>query len=311
MKNIFIIGTFPNKDYKLTLLESCIDSVKSMGYDILVVSHLPLKESILNKIDYFLYDKENKLIDNELSPPWFFFTDIFSVKCISIKGHALAVSKNIMNGINFAKSLGYIFFFYCESDCIFSENDIVKMEILKNEMFWNHKKAIFFSTTLEERRIFETIFFGGEVDYFHENIFFPLDQSDLEGTTISLERFMYKKYNHLIDNFLITEGHSKDYFSDSKINIDFTKFMVEVFLSNRYPYLHLFIRNLKENPSSMFVQINDDPIKEFTPGYWSIMEIKNIPNLNVKVELDGEVFIKNFNFEDRLSFSKKGFISFN
>lgn len=310
MKNIFIIGTYPDRKYKMEMLEECIDSIRFLGYDVMIVSHLPLTESILKKVDYFLYDKENKLISIESSPSWLFSTDSFSVKCTAIPGHALAVSKNITNGINFAKSLGYKFFFYCESDNLFSKGDLIKMEILKNEMFSKNKKGIFFSEVLEDRKILETIFFGGVVEYFHENISFPIDESDLEGTTISLERFMYRKYEKLIDNFLILKGHSKDYFSESKINFDFNKFLVGVFISNKPPYMYLFVRNHYENPSSIYVQINENPIKEYVPGYWSISGLENIESLNIKIQLDGEEYHKKFDLSEKLSLFENGFIHF-
>ena len=121
---------------------------------------------------------------------------------------------------------------------------------------------------------------------------------------------MYRKYHNIIENFLIIEGHSKDYFLESRINVDFNKFLAEVLLSNKEPNLHLFIRNSYENPSSIFVQVNDNPIKEFIPGYWTIIEIKDVPSLIVKIESDGETYIKNFNLSDRLNFSNNGFINF-
>jgi hypothetical protein len=59
MKNIIIIGTYPNDSYKLDMLNDCINRVKPLGYDIMIVSHYPIPEEIQSKVNYVLYDSEN------------------------------------------------------------------------------------------------------------------------------------------------------------------------------------------------------------------------------------------------------------
>ena len=61
-KNLVIIMCHCNDDNKKELLLENINKIKSEGFDIMVLSHIPVSNSIQNKVDYFIYDKSNPTI---------------------------------------------------------------------------------------------------------------------------------------------------------------------------------------------------------------------------------------------------------
>jgi hypothetical protein len=89
--------------------------------------------------------------------------------------------------------------------------------------------------------------------------------------------------------------------------------MVEVFVSNKNPYLHLFIRNLPENPNSINVVINNNSPLEFCGGCWYLLGVNLGEPLIVKVMCDGVETVKEFGLteEDKLVYSENGYIKFN
>ena len=57
-KDIIIIGTYPDHPKKMEMLRECIERVRPLGYDILVVSHYPIPTDIQEMVDYVIYDKK-------------------------------------------------------------------------------------------------------------------------------------------------------------------------------------------------------------------------------------------------------------
>lgn len=309
-KDIIIIGTYPNHPKKMEMLRECIERVRPLGYDILVVSHYPLPTDIQESVDYVIYDKEN--VKMLYCPNYEFGNDGFSLKkYINEGGHALAVVKNINNGINYVNYLRYEFFFYMECDNHFSYDDLLKIEILKNSMFMEGKNMLLFNPPVEKDS-YETLLFGGIPSYYCGNIHLPITEEDFKGERVSLERIFYLTHNKMESSFYIINSSSKEYFSGSEINKDFPKFIVDVFGSNVGQNLHLFIINFPENPNSIEVTINDDSLKEIGGGGWNLLDVSLGEPLIIKVISDGVETVKKFSLteEDKLGYFKNGFIKF-
>jgi hypothetical protein len=312
-KDIIIIGAYPNRSHKLEMLRECIEKVKPLGYDIMVVSHYPIPEDIQREVDYVIYDKENLLIYNSC-PEFFFNVEGISLKRYNLEGgyHSLSCVKNINNGINFANYLKYRFFFYMECDNLFDPNDLLKIEILKNSMMLENKQMILFHHSNPSNVIYETLIFGGVPSYYCQEIHLPKEENDLNGSKISLERFFYDTHNAKESSYYVVNSSTEQYFSNSEINKEFEKFIVGIFGSNKEPNLYLFIRNLSENPNSFFVTINDGPIEEFCSGYWSLTPVHLGSPLKVSIDVDGVETVKEYGLteNDKLKYFSDGWIHF-
>ena len=315
-KDIIIIGTYPNHPNKMEMLRECIERVRPLGYDILVVSHYPLPTDIQEMVDYVIYDKENvKMVYS--CPEYTFGNNSFILKKYHVDetgGHALSVVKNINNGINFANYLKYRFFFYTECDNHFGPDDLLKIEILKNSMFMEKKKMVLFHYNANvKQKSYETLVFGGIPSYYCSDIHLPVVEEDFKGEKMSLERVFYQTHNENESSYYIINSSSKEYFSNSKINLEFSRYLVGVFGSNRDSNLYLFIRNSPENPNSIEVLINGNPYKEICSGCWHLNHVHLGEPLVIKVISDGVETVKEFgmNEEDKLGYFKSGFIKFN
>ncbi len=162
-KEIVIIGSYANQPYKLDLLNDCIDKIRPLGFDIMLVSHYPIPFEVQQKVDYVVYDKENILQDETSTTGYWFQCDEFNLVSYNNDGtgaHALAVVSNINNGVNYANYLKYKFFFYLECDNNFNVEDLKKIQVLKNSMFLKYKNMIVFNHLVQDCQIYETIMFG-------------------------------------------------------------------------------------------------------------------------------------------------------
>ena len=61
-KEVVAILSHANSDDKIDILKRNIECIKKQGYDVILSSHIQVPESIINLVDYFIYDKSNPLI---------------------------------------------------------------------------------------------------------------------------------------------------------------------------------------------------------------------------------------------------------
>jgi autotransporter strand-loop-strand O-heptosyltransferase len=99
---LFSIDTHPTSPEKLSCLMESIQQVKECGYPVLVVSHVPLPESVIFQCDYYIYDKRDILSWGDMPEYWRRTPEgkIETTKS-SIPCHALAGLHNVRNAIDF------------------------------------------------------------------------------------------------------------------------------------------------------------------------------------------------------------------
>ena len=61
MNKLYCILSHCDTDHKISILKKNIEILKSLDYDILLVSHVPLDKEIVNSVNYFIYDKSNPI----------------------------------------------------------------------------------------------------------------------------------------------------------------------------------------------------------------------------------------------------------
>lgn len=114
-----MIGAYANTEEKKKILFDLVKFLKSQNKTILISSHLLVDQYILNLVDYFVYDKENKLITDKKYFGWVFYSDpdicVFSKNC-SKHNTCLAVVKLICGGLSIAKAFNFDILHYIEYD---------------------------------------------------------------------------------------------------------------------------------------------------------------------------------------------------
>ena len=290
MKKLFIIGTYPSNTYSEQILISCIDAIINKGYDIMLVSHYPLPTYIQEKVNYYIFDKENIKLPFELTPEVTVNTADIDV-IIKNNGHWLTVSKNINNGIKFANNLNYNFFYYLESDNIFSDDDFTKLNNLHLQMFEENKKIIFFIYGEEGFKSYDTLIFGGIPSFYVNNINLPITVEECKHV-ISFERLLYYETNYLENDFLIINEQSKNFFKTSEINKISNDCFVDVIGSE--DKLVLFIFNCSDKAVPIIFTINKHQIIPLHSKCWYFSYVNIGDEIEVEINDGGYITYKNF-----------------
>jgi hypothetical protein len=314
MKQIIVIGTYPSSPEKEKILSECIDRLSNIGYDIMVVSHYPLPTYIQEKVNYCIYDKENIFLPTELTPSYWFETNIFHTEIFS-EGHLITCSKNMFTALNLANALKYDFFYYMESDNFLESEDIQKMETLKESMFEEKKHMIFFKQKDGDSLTYNTLLFGGKPNYFVNNMFLPVDLEDYKanlGPFWTIERLFYYYLSKDESDFIIIPQNIQSYFTHSKMNIITHEYFIEVIGNSTKDQLFLWISNGYQDLNDIKVNINSGEDLILSKGGWMLIP-KNVGDeFYVDVEENGYFVRKNFKIteENKDKYYAKGKITF-
>ena len=298
MKKVIIISSYATTPEKEETLIDCIDKVSHRGYDVILTSHYPVPDYIQKKVNYCIYDSENILLPYSISPSFWIDNDQFELE-VNINSHNLTICRNILNGVGLSKIMKYDFFFFMESDNIFSDDDFIKLDDLSNQMLFNNKHLIFFKNQWiseygESHVNYETLIFGGEVNYLLDNM--PLSSTISEYIqmyspnkdalhNVVFEKIFFNKLSHLEDQILIINDSSKNFFQNSVINKYFITNICDVVTNNKNNDYILFISNFSDR--NLIYEINSID-KEFFIGMWHFNGINEDTHIVVK-SLDGEI----------------------
>ena len=261
MKNIIIINSYANSQEKVNLLYNYVLQVKKTNCDILLTSHLPLPQNIVELANYYIYDKENFLLPKERSPATWYadHEEYISLYC---SRHGYAIIKNVYSALHFAKSLGYTDFIFSEYDNILSDNGVYKFQSIFDVLQKTEKKIFVFR--LNEQRynkyniVYQTNFFAGNIDYFIKNI--TLVKSYEEWCTIMpyattsemIETLFVGMMQPIVDKVHEELTLMNSYFEDSK----FDEFHI-------FDYAYPIIYNLENKNKPVFFILS-------TGGYYEL-----------------------------------------
>jgi hypothetical protein len=120
IKPIVIIDAFVTDKEEEGTLISFIDSIKTIGDDLLLMSNTTTSKEVQEKVDYFFYDKQNRLFAEEYSKydyvnywtsyDWFKVSNWFP----HTQNHGLSVLISLFRSVKIAKELGYTHFYKME-----------------------------------------------------------------------------------------------------------------------------------------------------------------------------------------------------
>lgn len=221
---LVIISTYPSSDKVINILNRCIHTYKSINYDVLVVSHLPLDQQTAKNATYTIYDSNNTFLDYRYCP--MFYNDAPGIKVtLPTGGHSLPICRNMKTGVNLAKALGYKYFIFTEADVILGDIDLKMLSGYMKTLATEDKKMLFFRP--EEYRgitgsyVYETLLFGGNVNYFLDTFTPPITSEEWVNVPMghTLELSFYERFGHDENKFLIINDHSSNIFIHSDVNL--------------------------------------------------------------------------------------------
>jgi len=288
MKRIFIVDTYPSTPKQEAILHDSINSIKGLGYDIMVVSHYSPSLIKIPDVNYFIYDKNNTFLSSHYTPFWWMNTDSFRIEIYN-SGHTLPICRNIRSSTNLAKSIGYGEFIFMESDIIFNHDDLKLLDSELNNMSNQGKKMLFFRP--EEYRdcegsyVYETLLFCGNLEFFTTSFKPPLDEAEWLSIPMgyTLELSFYEQLSKFEDQFYLIHDHSSRIFKNSDVNIyRYGLFNCEMIYNTSDPSRPtLFVINSLINPQ---------------PKFYSVIKEDNVIQRGILGK--GHYWLKQFDLED-------------
>ena len=327
MKSIILLDAFVTDKQEEGTLINFIDSIKTIGDDLLLMSNTTTSKEVQEKVDYFFYDKQNRLFAEKYSKydyvnywtsyDWFKVSNWFP----HTQNHGLSVLISLFRSVKIAKELGYTHFYKMEYDARVTETTKVKIKELNNNCISNNKKGIFFIDKHEDHLSMSVHYFFCEIDYFLNNFWNVTCEQDyinfLESefnnrNFLIMERFMYENVKKLDpDEVYIKEGFLTEFdstiwntkqtrvYNDKKYKECVTKFYLNKNNSNE---VVIYSRNVKSEPDfrKIVVKFNDGSEREINQefngyGAWSYnIQPNNIEKMLVydKHELLYEEYFK-------------------
>lgn len=248
MKNIVIISSHANTDEKKLILSNYIDQLKKLyNFDILLTSHIPVPEEVVNKVNYFIYDSDNFQIPLEKCPTIWFATDHLQIHIFSYR-HGYAFVKNLHNAIKLVSSLGYDNFIFSDYDNILNDNDISIFQNIPELLKESDKKLFVFRSYKSHYTHgywYECKFFAADTKYFNENVFLP--NSYEQWSTIE----PYKSSSNIVEELFVLLFKSFEdrlYIIDKTLNEYFSSSSFDVCYHFKYKYPLIYNLTNKSKP---------------------------------------------------------------
>ena len=272
MKSILILDAFITDEVDEKILTNFLDSSKSFGDDVLLMTNTKISKETQDKVDFLFYDKRNQLFtekyDNyEYVNYYTKYTDFTIYNVFEhTQPHGLSVLISLFRSVKIAKNLGYTHFYKMEYDGVLGEETKNKIKELNDSCLSDNKKGVFFVRKNQDYVSTEAHYFFCEIDYFLNNFWDISCEQDYinflqteknNKDFLIMERFMFENMKKLDPNSIEIKDDFVSYFSDtlwnskaSRVYLDkkykecYTKFYINVDNSNQ---VILFSNNLKSN----------------------------------------------------------------
>lgn len=322
-KDLIIINAFPKDQRRIDILEEQINYLKELNLPILLVSGCETPSEIIDKVDYFVLNKDNEILDKDFtlllkdlnSPdaPFIYFRFYNYEVCIYTSNANCTISKNIKLGFEIAKSLGYETVFYTEDDNIFFDTALswisTNLSFLKGHLPF--KLATVYGPQIHASyNMAFTTFFFADVDFFLEKYTIPTYKKNWYNPENVLnlkldknfEGIFYDMLSKNLDEVLNLEKSFKNHLERDHIKWGITnRYQEEEYLINhlftvipdlegkKHLFLYNWTKNLLEGEKSYNIKIlyNDEVVNEtnlLENGYWYLLNIpQDLKNLKILI----------------------------
>ncbi len=288
MKEIVLISAYTPDVERQDNLRDLIKSLKKFNYRVCLITHTSTPQDIIDKCDYFIFDKENEILyDPNMKYHYYFYLNDLSIRFkdyISMATHMIPVFRMYLGGLSYLKSMGEEIIHMIEYDTIVKNRNIWdrNLEILKE------KDAVFYSfPRFYENDKLKCVYSFQSLNV--KNIphkFLNFNKSELinqysqyvnEEKVPIFERMifdnMWSKLNFHLEK-LSSEEDLEESFTTNIIRVGTTSDTPPVEKTNINYYnnkFHFFHHNDSSSSNNFLVIINKDKILNFEiqPTYWN------------------------------------------
>jgi len=145
MKEVVLISAYTPDTPTQDNLRELIKSLKDLNYRICLITHTFTPSDIVDRCDYYIYDKENELLYNpEIKYGYYCYLEeyiIFFKDYFAVATHMLPVFRMYLGGLAYLKSMGEEIVHMIEYDTIVKNREIWD----KNTEILKEKDAVFYS----------------------------------------------------------------------------------------------------------------------------------------------------------------------
>lgn len=321
MKSLLCITAYAKTEKKREILRRCIQSAKSLGMDILISSHAALPEDIIESVDYYIYDADNRFSNSD---GIFFWksVDVVTITVASRVSHEYPILKLMRNYLHLAKANKYEFLFQMDFDCILSETDVQQLLSLRDRLIEEEKDFIFFHPLDASWRVdgvdligiyYDLYVYGGKVNkmldvfeaYFPDSIErYNESLGKIEpGRPKCLEYYFYDAFKTKRVRTVLVNQYVNEFLTSSSLNESrLINNVCKILPANNGKY-YLYIANDNIESFKFKVQINGvtseyDLVGNPIPASYSLIELNEESNIVVEI-LDNERVIDTYELEYR------------
>jgi hypothetical protein len=185
-KNIVLIQSHCNTEEKIKVLLENLSKLRNYNLDLLLYSHITLPQEVIEKVDYFVYDKSNPIMWEERRHYYWRATDKYKLES-TVPDYGWTVFNQISGGFQFIKNKNY------ENIIVFCYDTIIDEKIEdylinpRQQLFEHHK-----SQKNDKTNDTSPVVLGVAL------IFFIFEKNDFEILISNLSRNEYSKNFNLI-----------------------------------------------------------------------------------------------------------------
>lgn len=224
-KFAIIIDTYPSNEVQKDRLLKNLKCLKDEGIDVMVTSHHPCNEEIIENSTFFLFEKTNKyyFLDSDIlnenikgikDPVYLKYTtignEVFHDRLV-ITGWSVAITSQMFSAMKFLYSKGYDYAFYMVDDFLCPENIREKIDSIFEKS--SDKRNYFVKNKPLFSSWYAGCFFGFTIDQHLINKLPNLDFSDNK---------VYQKYfpNCAGEDMLLRIFENDDNYIDEHVGLD-------------------------------------------------------------------------------------------
>jgi hypothetical protein len=197
-----LISCYSDTNIESSVLSMNVEQLYNYGHPICITSHKLINRDLEDKIDYFIYTKENYKLPKKFDRNYFYYFESNNFRYQTnfggeIGSYSYAIFLNLLNGLNLLKSKGFKFFIFSESDTVIDYLSYNKIINYLNEFDFNYHNSWFMTENIDSGLVSSSLFMG-DIDFFI---------SKLESLT-TIEKYMeYCDMKHIgygLEPFLST-----------------------------------------------------------------------------------------------------------
>jgi hypothetical protein len=295
MNDLIIINSYTPDYEREELLRKFINQIDKTNFDIMIVSHSRLPDDLYEKVDYFIFDKENEILtDIESKYDSWWGNESFEIHTTEARqfNHSVAAYKLFFIGINNAKMIGYKKVHIIEYDT--SLNNM--SHFINNSKLLDNHSVIYYKTNYTPALISFPMSFN--VDKLNEEWFKSQKHKIINDKYKTLEDLEILLIKQQQDTYHKSHKTLKD--GSIKINL-YNSFGEEIWacpVVDESNNLILFVNNKNEKELKVKVVINENTIKNLVtkPNQWSILRLSNYEHTNKLLIIKQDKHIVEYDF---------------